>query len=109
MVCVLSRVQLFATPWAVACQVPLFMEFSRQAYWSRLPFPILEGISPAWGLNSSLLHLLHWQADSLALCHLGTLDNPSTGAIALLLNIKLSWGTGRFLSYFVTRFCLDVI
>ena len=35
----LSRVQLFATPWTVACQAPLSMGFSRQEYWSRLPFP----------------------------------------------------------------------
>ena len=28
-----------ATPWPVACQVPLSMEFSRQEYWSGLPFP----------------------------------------------------------------------
>ena len=28
-----------ATPWPVACQAPLFMGFSRQEYWSRLPFP----------------------------------------------------------------------
>ena len=35
----LSRVQLFATPWTVAHQAPLSMEFSRQAYWSGLPFP----------------------------------------------------------------------
>ena len=27
------------TPWTVARQVPLSMEFSRQEYWSRLPFP----------------------------------------------------------------------
>ncbi|MGF3227420.1 hypothetical protein, partial [Facklamia sp. P12932] len=27
------------TPWMVACQVPLSMGFSRQEYWSRLPFP----------------------------------------------------------------------
>ena len=37
--CVLSRVRLFATPWAVARQVPLSMEFSRQEYWSGLPLP----------------------------------------------------------------------
>ena len=36
---VLSHVQLFATPWAVACQAPLSMEFSKQEYWSGLPFP----------------------------------------------------------------------
>ena len=35
----LSRVPLFETPWTVALQVPLPMEFSRQEYWSGLPFP----------------------------------------------------------------------
>ena len=35
----LSHVQLFVTPWTVACQAPLSMEFSRQEYWSGLPFP----------------------------------------------------------------------
>ena len=30
---------LFAIPWTVACQAPLSMEFSRQEYWSGLPFP----------------------------------------------------------------------
>ena len=35
----LSRVHLFATPWTVAYQAPLSMGFSRQEYWSRLPFP----------------------------------------------------------------------
>ena len=29
----------FATPWTVACQAPLSMRFSRQEYWSGLPFP----------------------------------------------------------------------
>ena len=28
-----------ATPWTVTCQAPLFMGFSRQEYWSGLPFP----------------------------------------------------------------------
>ena len=34
-----SRVQLFVTPWTVARQAPLSMGFSRQEYWSELPFP----------------------------------------------------------------------
>ena len=34
----LSPVQLFATPWTVACPAPLSMEFSRQESWSGLPF-----------------------------------------------------------------------
>ena len=35
----LSRVRLFVTPWTVAYQAPLSMRFSRQEYWSVLPFP----------------------------------------------------------------------
>ena len=35
----LSRVQLFLTPWTPAYQAPPPMEFSRQEYWSGLPFP----------------------------------------------------------------------
>ena len=35
----LSCVRLFVTPWTVAYQAPQYMEFSRQEYWSGLPFP----------------------------------------------------------------------
>ena len=35
----LSRVQLFVTPWTIAYQAPPSMGFSRQEYWSGLPFP----------------------------------------------------------------------
>ena len=35
----LSRVQLFVTPWTVAYQAPQSVGFSRQEYWSGLPFP----------------------------------------------------------------------
>ena len=51
----LSRVQLFATPWTVAYQVPS-MRFSRQEYWSELPFPSPEDLFPTQGSNSGLLH-----------------------------------------------------
>ena len=34
-----SHVQLFATLWTIARQAPLFKGFSRQEYWSGLPFP----------------------------------------------------------------------
>ena len=36
-----SCVRLLVTPWIVACQAPLSMEFSRQEYWSGLAFPPL--------------------------------------------------------------------
>ena len=38
----LNHVHLFATPWTVAFQAPLSMGFSRQEYWSGLPFLIPE-------------------------------------------------------------------
>ena len=40
-VCVLiaQLCQLLATPWTVACQAPLSMDFSGQESWSGLPFP----------------------------------------------------------------------
>ena len=40
----LSRVRLFVIPWTVAYQAPLSMEFSRQEYWSGLPFPSPEDL-----------------------------------------------------------------
>ena len=53
-----------ATPWTVARQAPRSMGFSRQDYWSGLPFP-LQGVFPTRGSNLSFLHLLHWQEGSL--------------------------------------------
>ena len=38
----LSRVRLFATPWTVTSQAPPSMGFSRQEYWSGVPFPSPE-------------------------------------------------------------------
>ena len=40
----LSCVWLFVTPWTIACQAPLFMEFFRQEYWNWLPFPTPEAL-----------------------------------------------------------------
>ena len=50
----------FATPWTVARQAPLSMEFCWQEYWSGLPCPPPEDL-PNQGLNPCLLCLLHWQ------------------------------------------------
>ena len=58
-----SQVILFASPWAVAHQAPLYMEFSQQEYWSGLYF-LLQGISPTQGSNLRLSQL-HWLSDSL--------------------------------------------
>ena len=50
-----------AAPWAAALQAPLFIEFSRQKYWSRLPFPS-PGYLPDPGIEPETPKL---HADSL--------------------------------------------
>ena len=58
----LSHGQFFAIPWTVAYQAPLSMEFSRQEYWSGLPFlppgylpdPGIEPGSPAFQADALL-------------------------------------------------------
>ena len=60
-VCVLSRAQFFVTPWTVAHQVPMSMEFSSKNTGGDCR-SLLHGIFPTQGSN---LHLLLQQADSL--------------------------------------------
>ena len=72
-VSVLSRVQLFATPWTVACQAPLSMGFPRQEYWSGCHF-LLQGIllpapPPPPGIKPASPVSAAWQEDSLPLSH----------------------------------------
>ena len=66
----LSHVQLFATPWTVAHQAPLSMGLPSKNTGVGCHF-LLQGIIPTQGSTSCLLHLLHWQADSLPLSHPG--------------------------------------
>ena len=62
----LSRVRLCATPWTAAYQAPPSMGFSRQEYWSGLPFPSpgdlpdpgMKPGSAAWRKDCSLSELL---------------------------------------------------
>ena len=78
-VCVLSCVLHFAIPWTVARCAPLSMEFSRQEYWSRLPFPTPgDLLHPGVKSTSSALQ----QADSLPLSHKRKKD--STGINILI-------------------------
>ena len=64
--CVLRHHRLFATLWTVAHQAPLSMGFSRQEYWSGLPFPPpgdlpdpeIKPVYPALQVDSFLLS--HW-------------------------------------------------
>ena len=66
----LSRVQLFETPWTVAHQAPQSMEFYRQEYWSGLPFPspgdlANPGINPGLPHCRQMLYLLSHQGSPM--------------------------------------------
>ena len=52
----LSHVRLSPTPWTIAGLAPLSMEFSRQEYWSGLPFPS-PGDLPDPGIEPASLAL----------------------------------------------------
>ena len=58
-----SRVQLFVTPWTVANQAPPSMGFSRQEYWSGLPFP-----SPRLLIFLPTILIPAFESSSLAFC-----------------------------------------
>ena len=63
---ILGHVRLLVTPWTVAHQAPLSIEFSRQEYWSGLPFPSPRDL-PEAGIEPACLIFLPWQAHSLPL------------------------------------------
>ena len=91
-----SHVQLCVTPWTVACQAPLSMGFSRQEYWSGLPFPSRAVPHPGIEPGSLMLPALAgrfftacttWEAHVVAgvngtawRCTLPSLSNPSVAA-----------------------------
>ena len=68
----------FATPWTVASQAPLSLEFSRQEYWSGLLFPSpwdlpYSGIKPrSPALQQILYRVSHWGSPRLNLFDLKT-------------------------------------
>ena len=68
--CVVPKSCLFVTPWTLALQAPLSLRFSRQEYWSRLPFPSPEDLltlepNPCLLLGRRIL--CHWATREAAL------------------------------------------
>ena len=121
----LSRVPLCATPWTVAYQAPLSMKFSRQEYWSGLPFPSpgdlpnpgIKPGSPALQAdtlpskppgkplycikNSHIMSIEHWQSESawrsLFLLHHPCERTPLCWALALgNAEFSVCWSGGLY-------------
>ena len=80
-----------ATPWTVAYQAPQSMEFSRQEYWSGLPFPSPGDLPNPW-IESRSPAL---QADSLPFEPPGKPKNTGVGSLALLQGIFLTQKSTR--------------
>ena len=66
-----SRLTLFDPMDYIAHQAPLSMEFSRQEYWSELPFPS-PGDHPDPRIKPTSLASSACQVDSFLLHHLGS-------------------------------------
>ena len=85
-----------ATPWTIACQAALSMEFSRPKYWSGLPFPS-PGDLPDLGIEPMSPV---WQTDSLPLRHLGSPISTYAwwqlhGALAAIGQEEIPHGQGQ--------------
>ena len=107
----LSRDRLFVTPWTVANQAPS-MRFSRQEYWSELPFPSPEDLPDS---GKTLYHLSHQGSPyhmtilpyDPAVSFLGICQSQQGKSCMILLiwNIKIGklietgWVKGRMWSY----------
>ena len=87
-----SHVQLSGTLWTVACQAPLSMGWSKQEYWSGLPYPPL-GDLPNPGIEPASLKSPAWQVGSLPLASLGKLKNWGASKLEELwiYTVRIIW------------------
>ena len=97
--CLFSHVQLFVTPWTVACQAPLSMGFSRQECWSGLPCP-----SPGFIWLETFLWLSHfvlYKVLSSRSCRFGKLLRLAvtplwhTPALSIFVTVTFSYSACR--------------
>ena len=72
----------FAIPWTAACQVPLSMGFSQARILEQVAISFSGG---SYQPKDGPPHLLHWQADSLPLSHLGSARRDACIALLLVL------------------------
>ena len=112
-----SRVQPFVILWTVACQAPLSVRFSRQEYWSGLPFPspgdlldpAIEPVSWVFCIGRWILyHWATWETWSKGICFNSMWSRnecsclfkiPSPPQLFLLITWSLFWHWAILLFY----------
>ena len=101
----LSYVQLFATPWTVACQAPVSMGCSRQEYWSGLPCPPPGDLTnPGIELRSTALQILYQMSHKGSPRILEWVAYPFSSESSQPRNwAGVSWIAGRFFTSWATR------
>ena len=81
----LNHVQLFATPWTITHEAPVFMGFSRQEHWSRLPCPPpgdlpdpgIEALPPASPALPGECYRATWEAQ-IPVAAAGAAESPQS-------------------------------
>ena len=84
------------TLWTVICQAPLFMEFSRQEFWSGLSFPppgVLLDTGQGWDLNSSSSQLIR--------------SHPNL--MSLTMGSVIVWTLGKIAVFWLQFFCYPLL
>ena len=109
----LSRVRLFVTTWTVAHQAPPSMEFSRQEYWSGLPFPSpgdlpnpgIEPGSPAlWADTLPSLYIVQYKNQEIDIGTIPIVDSVSISYTCTCV-CMYPWMCLNSLHNFITRLC----
>ena len=95
----LSRVRFFVTPWTIAHQAPPSMEFSRQEYWSELPFPSPgdlpdPGIEPARVSCIAGRHYTVWASQEYWSCHFLSRSSSQYRSQSSVCYVYLHWQAG---------------
>ena len=90
----LSHVRLFVAPWTLAHQAPPSMEFSRQEYWSGLPFPSPMHVCIRSCFSHVQLCATPWTAAHQAPLSIDFSRQEYWSGLPFILCVISSWTTG---------------
>ena len=99
----LSRVRLLATPWTVAHQAPMSMGFSRQEYWSGLPFPSPHNVHMPMLFSHFVLHPFPLYVYKSVLYAWASIPVLHFSRIHIYISLNIWY---LFYSFWLTSFCM---